>query len=50
VASTAMLPVSPAGMWSLRYTCVFGTTPVAVTDVTGPIRPIIGIASSGRWA
>src|SRR6185437_13833095 len=46
-ASTAMLPVSPDGMWSLRYTWAL-TTPVAVTEVTGPIRPIIPTASSGN--
>ena len=43
-----MPPVCPEGMWSLRYTCAPLTTPVAVTEVTGPIRPIIPIDVVGQ--
>jgi hypothetical protein len=47
-ASTERLPVSAGGMWSLRYTEDELSIAVAVTEVTGPIRPIIATASSGR--
>ncbi len=42
-----MPPDSISGTWSLRYTDASGTTPVAEVSSTGPIRSIIGSASSG---
>src|SRR6266540_2965119 len=47
-ASAETLPVSFDGMWSLRYTWTDDSAAVAVTEVTGGIRPIIATESAGR--
>src|SRR6266511_896373 len=47
-ARTPMPPVSPDWIRSVRYTWTSGTVPVAVTAVTGAMRPTIATDSSGR--